>query len=518
MESKATKYHLEINGISEGPMSAKLMAWKIAAAQKDDIILFRAEGSGVWHPLETHREMLQQLVAAEGSSEEPAPAPPKLKLKKRGEATAASTPATPAIPPETQAASFETPPPPPGAPDGADLNANFGYTDDNPPPPPPGVPMAPAGANGEGIYTAPPPLLSQNPNGAPPLAPTPSAPQLPPVQTMPLLVIALVVTVSIVSYIIFFMQQDVAGSAKLSNSTGGTREVSGMKYTVLTKRAAEAWKAATLVKLTELGNKAKAEATTADSRAKPLLEKAREATEKYQAHSRALLLVGINGKILGISFNASSSTDVKLLRTLEAALEIAEPHLKAAARDDLDKGRYNSLGLNAKIYGFPNLTSAYEAEIGELETKLQAELTRIQPVVEETIGYSTDRMYTVPASTPAVTRGTTDALGLFDPKIAPGEYYIIGNVARDIDAQAAEWAVAFEVKPLTENSLPLNDLNLRSLAPTSLWKAGETLKIDQDIATIRKQAVEIEKALKQIQETRKNIERNKAELDRLWLR
>ena len=83
MESPAPRYHLEINGIAEGPMTAREMAWKIGMTGVDDVVLFRRDGSADWLPLEGNKEQIQQLVALESSAEGAPASPPKLKLKKR---------------------------------------------------------------------------------------------------------------------------------------------------------------------------------------------------------------------------------------------------------------------------------------------------------------------------------------------------------------------------------------------------------------------------------------------------
>ena len=95
MQSSGDSYHVEINGIAEGPMTVRDLVWKIGMAGNDDVIRFRQEGSGDWQPLEGNRDRLQQLASAEpGQAAAPA-SPPKLKLKRRGDAPSPSGNETP---------------------------------------------------------------------------------------------------------------------------------------------------------------------------------------------------------------------------------------------------------------------------------------------------------------------------------------------------------------------------------------------------------------------------------------
>ena len=512
MESKAIKYHLEINGIAEGPMSAKQMAWKIAAANSDDIILFRKEDSGVWLPLESHRELVKQLAEEEAVPETTTPSPPKLKLKKRGDSLApfaAETPTSQEVPP---APSFDSAPPPPGAPDIAPPIPNFGYTDDNPPPPP-GADMTRDPSLATGTFSAPAPQLSLNPAGQNAQPPAPSPPSHPPAKVSSILAVALLISLCVAGYIFFLMKQDVAGSAALIPSPGRTQEVKGMKYAIVTKSDAEAWKASSMTKLTAMASKAKTAASASANRAKPLVEKAELITAKYDAYSRALTLVGINAKLLSIRYNPESSTDTKSLRTLEAAMEIAEPFLKSA-RSDMEKERFASVALAVKMFGFHNLTTAYQVEIGELESKLKEELELIRPVAEEVSGLPNNMMYNLAPETSKYASGTTDALGLFDPKLAPGDYYVIASIARDTDENPAEWAVGFTVKPLTDNFVKLREANTGDSSAESLWKPNDTRDAEREFMAVRDQTSRIDNALKNLRETKLNITKRKDDLSR----
>jgi len=513
MESQATKYHLEINGIAEGPMSAKQMAWKIATASSEDVILFRKDGSGVWLPLESHKDMVKQLIEEESALETIAPSPPKLKLKKRGDSLAPYAAGTPSsleeAPPPP---SFDTPPPPPGAPSTPSPIPDFGYTDDNPPPPP-GVDIGLDAGLASGTYSAPTPQLSFNPTGHTIIPPAASTPSHPPAKASGILAAALLISLCIAGYIFFLMKQDVAGSAFLLPSPGRTQEVKGMPYTIMTKSDAEAWKAANMAKLNSMGQKAKSEAATSLVRCAPLVEKAELLTAKYDAYSRALSLVGINAKLLSIRFNAESSADTKSLRALEAAMEIAEPFLKSA-RADMEKERFGSVARAVQMFGFHNLNSAYEEEIGELESKLKDELELIRPIAAEVSGLPRNLMYTVATGAPKYASGTTDALGLFDPKLSPGDYYVIASAARDTDARAVEWAVAFTVKPLTENAIQLRDGNIGDSSADGLWKPEDTRDAERDIKLIRVQTNRVANALKKLRETKLEITKRKDDLSR----
>jgi len=164
MQSSGDSYHLEINGIAEGPMTVRDLVWKIGMANSDDVILFRLEGSADWQPLEGNRERLQQLATGEPAQAAAPASPPKLKLKKRCDAPSPNgnetPPPFPSEPP-TPPSSLETPPPPPGAPVSPVLPEGFEYTDDNPPPPP--------GAPG---YHPPPPAAARHAAARPAVQPS----------------------------------------------------------------------------------------------------------------------------------------------------------------------------------------------------------------------------------------------------------------------------------------------------------------------------------------------------------
>jgi prefoldin subunit 5 len=71
------------------------------------------------------------------------------------------------------------------------------------------------------------------------------------------------------------------------------------------------------------------------------------------------------------------------------------------------------------------------------------------------------------------------------------------------------------VKPLEENSVRLNEGNLGSSGPDSLWKAEETRGIERDILSIKRQAERISAALKSLQTLRETITQSKEAMERL---
>lgn len=519
MESPAPRYHLEINGIAEGPMTAREMAWKIGMTGVDDVVLFRRDGSADWLPLEGNKEQIQQLVALESSAEGAPASPPKLKLKKRGE-TAAGDPAETPPPFPTGPASptlgFETPPPPPGAPGGTPIPPVIEYTDDNPPPPP-GSPGYPDPAQVTNTFVPPTPQLSAIGAGhvSAPVPSVPAAPAAPPVRISTLLVASLVITIGLVGYIFFLMEQDVAGSARRQGETSSSREVKGLRYTVLTKSKALEWKESAKAKLAAFGDKAKNEATASGGRSISTVTKAEEISAKYAAGARSLFLTCANAKYLSISFDEKSSKDINALRNLELAMESAEGYLPAGSRTDLEAGRFISLAMAVRSSGFESLTAAFEEEIRSVESQLKEELVRIKPIADDAAGFARKTMFMVPPETTASAVGSSDALGLFDLRLPPGDYVLIGTTETASDTPPTAWAQGFQVKPLEQNALSLNEANLGSTGSDSLWKPEETRDIERDILSIKRQAERISAALKSLQTLRNTITQSKEAMERL---
>ena len=514
MQSSGDSYHLEINGIAEGPMTVRDLIWKIGMANNDDVILFRLEGSADWQPLEGNRERLQQLATGEpGQAAAPA-SPPKLKLKRRGDAPSPNgnetPPPFPSEPP-TPPTSRETPPPPPGAPGSPVFPEVVEYTDDNPPPPPgaPGYqpipPLPPA---------TPPPVPQFNPGTqTPPSAP--SKPKPPPVRIATLLTISFVITLGLVGYIFFLMPQDVAGSAQRKTETSYTREVSGMIYVVLTKSQAEAWKATSMEKLATFGAKAKAEANASTARSLPLTGPIQETIAKYTAGARALSLAGINAKNLSYAYDPSSPKDVKSLRTLELSMEIAEAYLPRECREDMEKGRFSTVALAVRGVGFTNLKAAFEAEILTVENRLKAEIAQVKPTADEAKGLARRTMYEVPSEIRATARGVSDNLGRFDLRLPPGDYVVIATAGPLGGTPSIDWARSFKVKPLTENTLRLEDANVGTKGEDSFWKTGDSLSIESDILAVLEQSERLNATLGQTQKLRADIDELKTQVGRM---
>lgn len=520
MESPAPRYHLEINGIAEGPMTAREMAWKIGMTGVDDVVLFRRDGSADWLPLEGNKEQIQQLVALESSAEGAPASPPKLKLKKRGE-TAAGDPAETPPPFPTGPASptlgFETPPPPPGAPGGTPIPPVIEYTDDNPPPPP-GSPGYPDTTQAPNAFVPQPPQLSALGAGhasAPVASSAPAAPATPPVRISTLLVASLVITFGLVGYIFFLMEQDVAGSARRQGETSSSREVKGLRYTVLTKSKAMEWKENAKAKLAAFGDKAKTEATASGGRSISTVMKAEEISAKYLAAARSLYFTCSNAKYVSISFDEKSSKDVNALRKLELAMESAEAYLPAGSRTYLEAGRFEDLARAVRSSGYESLATAFEDEIRSVESQLKEELVRIKPIAEDAAGFARKTMFMVPPETAASAVGSSDALGLFDLRLSPGEYVLIGTTETTSDTPPTAWAQGFQVKPLEQNALSLNEGNLGSTGSDSLWKPEETRGIERDILSIKRQAERISAALKSLQTLRNTITQSKEAMERL---
>ena len=511
MESSAPRYHLEINGIAEGPMTARELTWKIGRTSGDDVVLFRRDGSANWLPLEGNRSHLLQLAAVEAAAAEPPASPPKLKLKKREDATTPVPSETPPPFPTEPAASTpggETPPPPPGAPGGVPLPESLEHADDNPPPPPgaPGYPSAPAVT---------PPPTPQLHSGTPAPPATPSAPPTPPIRLTTLLTVSFVVTLALAGYIFFLMPQDVTASAKRKTETSYTREISGLNYVVLTKDQAEAWKASALEKLTAFGAKAKAEAAASAGRSVTLTGPIQEIIAKHTAGARALSLAGINAKNLSYAYDPKSPKDVKALRSLELAMEIAEAYLPPACRGDMDGGRFSTVALAVRGVGFTNLQAAFEAEILPAERRLKAELAQLKPTADEAKLIARSTMYAVPSDINVVARGTSDTLGRLDLRLTPGDYVIIATAAPLGGAPAISWARRFKVKALAENDLSLDDSNVGTKGAESLWKAAETLAIEREIVAAVEQAGSLEAALHETQKLRDDIDEIKIKVGRM---
>lgn len=506
MESKATRYHLEINGVAEGPMTARELAAKIGAASGDDVILFRKDGSGDWLPLDGHVDEIRQFADEEAASEQAVVAPPKLKLKKNGGTPPPFPTATPPAYPT------EYPPPPPGAPAGTPFVPDPAQAM-NQPPPPPGAPQAPVPQLSMGTHSSQP---SQAGNGAPYMPPppgAPSAPTHPPAKLSSVLVASLVISLAIVTYIFFFMKQEVSGSATRATDTAGIRPLRDLRYSVLTKEDAEEWKAKALERLNAFGNKAKTEAAASETRTAALAEKAAEVVAKYEASSRSLLQVGVNANFMGMSTNPKS--EIKAQLTLEAAMEVSAPYLKPATWADMQGERFRSVLLAVSMESFPGLSAAFEREILEIESLLKNEQALIRPLADEAGGITSTTLYAVPSDVSVVSTGKTDSLGLFWPELAPGEYYLIARAERVVESKPTEWALAFTVNPMAENNLKLQEENLGTAAVPSLWKAAETQATERDIEAIRAQAQRIGDIIDKIRDTRRNIQHRRDELNRL---
>lgn len=496
MESTATRYYLEINSIPEGPMSAKDLVWKAGMASHDDVLRYRKEGSDEWLPLDGDLDSIKQQAAQDSTAEAPVASPPKLKLKKKNEAPPPfPTDSPPPFP-------TDCPPPPTGDDSGAPFVPDFGYDDNNPPPPP-------------GAPTTPMPQLSMGSHSAPiPQSSTPVTPPHPPAKLSSMLVASLVLSIAITVYIFFLMKQDVIGSATRSSEITSARELRGLKYTVLTKSETESWKSAALEKLAAFGTKAKAESDASVGRVRPLVGKADDLATKYAACSQALFLAGTNANVLGISYTPGAPADIKSLRTLEAAMEIAEPYLSQAARTDMDGAKFSAVALVVTMEGFPKLSMEYDTEIREFETKLSTELDLIRPIDETAAAFLTKIMYVVPDEVSATVSGTADSRGQFTPKLAPGNYYVIAVTERGTEAKPNQWAVGFTVKALADNVVQLNEANLGNNSPDSLWKPTDTLSAEQNIASVRAQAASIRAVLEKIQVVRRNIEQRRKDLGR----
>jgi hypothetical protein len=506
MEPKATRYYLDVNGFVEGPMAGRELVWKAGMANSDDVLRFRSEGSEQWQPLTGTQDNLRQFTEAEAAIPASLASPPKLKLKKRAESP-------PPLPPEMTAfiPTQETPPPLPGSTDSTSVPPDSEFSDDSPPPPP-GAPEPPDFNLSNGTSTATPPTLSQ---GTAPSSVLPSPPSLPPPKMAPLLLASLLISTLIAGYVYFLMKQPVNGSAMASLGTGSAREAKDVSYAVLTRQAGLNWKTASLDKLVTLGNKAKDETAASSGRADTLLASTSEVTAKYGAECRALFMVGTNAKYLSINFDPQSKADIKTLRELESAADLAEAYLSPATRSDLTGRRYQSVALATKMEGFPGLTAAFEKEIRLPEAQLTEEYERLRPVVEDATNFMGAMMYVVPEEIPAEARGWTDEFGRFEPKLAPGDYYVVASKDAAPGGSPLGWAIGFQVKALTENTLSLDDHNLGNKAPESLWQRTDTLAAERDISAIRDRARQVRALLDNIRELRTEIGQRQADLNRL---
>ena len=506
MEPKAARYHLDVNGVVDGPMTGRELAWKAGMTNSDDTLRFRSEGSDQWQPLTATQDNLRQFTEAEEATPAPPASPPKLKLKKRAESP-------PALPPEMTAfiPTQETPPPLPGSTDSNSVPPDFEFSDDNPPPPP-GAPDPYDFNASNGTSLISPPPFSQS-TAAP--AASPSHPAPPPPKMAPLLLASLLISTGIAGYVFFLRKQPVTGSATANLGAGSPREVKDVSYAVISKDTGLKWKTASLEKLVMLGNKAKAEATASSGRADTLLASTGEITLKYGAECRALFMVATNARYLEVSFDSQAKADVKTLLQLQSAADLADAYLSPAVRADLTGKRYNSVALATKIEGFPGLSSAFEKEIRIPEAQLTEEYEKLRPVVEDATTFLDAMMYVVPEEISAEARGWTDEFGRFEPSLAPGDYYVVASKDAAPGGRPLAWAIGFNVKALTENTLSLGDHNLGDKAPESLWKSTDTLAAERDISAIRERASRVRSLLESIRQLRAEISQRRADLDRL---
>ncbi len=506
MEPVAPRYHLEVNGIAEGPMTVRDLAWKIGMAGNDDVIRFRQEGSGDWQPLEGNRERLQQLASSESGQAAAPASPPKLKLKKRGADSSNSSETPPPFPSE----------PPPLPPDSASFNlisspeSHDGGAGDVPPPPP-GAPTT---------FIAPPPLMA---NGGipPPHAITTPPPlgqpsqALPSPKVAPLLLASFVITLAIAGYLFFFMKQPVSFTATLPRTTSTAADADEIRYAVISTQAARRWKASSLEKLRALADKAKTETAASKERTGSLITKADELTSKYAAECRALFTIGTNANYLSLRQDLQSKADIRSLRQLESAADIAEAYLSSSTRADLAARRYRPVALAAKIEGFPNLIASFEREIRATEAALADEQEKLRPVVEDSGRFLGGLMTDLPEDTETVASGKADEAGRFEPSLPPGEYHVIARKENATGSTLASWAVAFSVKPFAENKVVLGEHNLGNKAPESLWQRADTLTAENDITTIRERARRISELREAIQTLRAEIGLRNQDLRRL---
>ncbi len=507
MESSAPRYHLEINGITEGPMTAREMAWKIGMASADDVVLYRREESEQWTPREGNIDQIHRLATSEDAAEIPAALPPKLKLKKREEETHGDATRSPVpfhISQEAAAQGFDSAPPPPGGSGNIHAFPGLEHTDDNPPPPP-GAPGYPAPTPGVHAGVPPPPQPGNANTGTTQAPFAPSAPSAPPVRVSSLLMSAFVITLGLVGYIFFLMKQDVAGSARRQAETSSNREIKDLRYTVLTKAKALEWKESAKARLTAFGEKAKVEAAASEARSMAMIKKAEQIRSQYSSEARSLYQACAHARFLSIAYDQNSAQDIKALRRLELAVESAEAHLPPGTRADLKAGRFASVAMAAKSAGLESLVSAFEITAKPLEARLAEELVRIRPLAEEAAGFARKNMYVVPDEIVASAVGSSDALGLFDINLAPGDYFLIGASDLSTEAPTTVWAQALQVRPLVENTLRLNEGNLGNIGPDSLWKPDETRVAERDILSIKRQAERISEALKSLQALRETF-------------
>ncbi len=506
MEQRATRYYLDVNGVVEGPMTGRELAWKAGMASSDDALLFRSEDSDQWRPLSGTQDNLRQFTEVQEEAPAPPASPPKLKLKKRVESP-------PPLPPEMAAfiAPTDTPPPLTGAADQSSGPPESVFSDDCPPPPP-GAPEPPDFNLSNVTNTATPPTISHS---AVPTSVVPSHPSPPPPKLAPLLLASLLISTLIAGYAFFFMRQPVNGTAKASLGAGYPREVKDLSYAVLSKEAGLKWKTASLEKLVALGNKAKTETAASSDRTDTLLASAGEITSKYRAECRALFMVGTNARYLAISFDPQAKADVKTLLQLESAADLAEAYLSPAVRADLTGRRYRTVALATKIEGFPGLSASFEKEIRVPEAQLTEEYERLRPIVEDATTFLGAMMYVVPEEIPAEARGWTDESGRFEASLAPGDYYVVAGKDAAPGSRPLVWAVGFNVRALTENNLSLDDHNLGSKTAGSLWQSGDTSNAERNIDAIKERARMVRSLLDQIRGVRTEIGQRQADLNRL---
>jgi hypothetical protein len=225
---------------------------------------------------------------------------------------------------------------------------------------------------------------------------------------------------------------------------------------------------------------------------------------------------GANSRNLSNGFSDANKSDIKTLRTLEAATEIAAPYLGPDVRTELEKNHFGAVTMMVRSEGFTNLRKAFDEEIRELEAQLAAELALIRPVADDAKDFADKMMYVLPSDVSVAASGTTDALGLFDPNLTPGEYVVIATTEHGDEAKPNRWGLGFTVIPLTENYIKLNESNLGSNAPASLWKPADTQAAERNIAAIRTQAARIREVADKIESVRRNIERNNKTLLSLY--
>ena len=512
MESSAPQFHLEVNGIAEGPMTARIMAWKAGTTGPDDVVRFRADGTSEWLKLEGNMEYIQKLAAAEAAGAISPASPPKLKLKKRAESTEENAGGQPAVPESTaNQQGFETPPPPPGSQDLVLPPSGYAHTVDNPPPPP-GAPGHPA-ISGSHAYVTPTPQTA-----AGVAQPYPPPPTQPPVRITTLLIASLLITLGLTGYGFYLMEQDVRGSVRRHSETSTSREIKGLKYAVMSDKKALAWKNSAKAKLAAFGQRAKSEAADSAARCSPIITRSEDIAAKYADAAEALYIAGMEAKLLSIAFDQNSAKDVKSLRRLELAMESAEAYLQPEVRVKMEAGRFIAVANAIQMEGFEKMAASFEAEARDVETRLSSELRTTKPLADEAATFATRTMYMALPEAEASATGSSDALGLFDLSLTPGDYYLVGSTETTAENPPNAWALGFKVLPITENVISLSEANLGTKGDTSLWKPEETMAVEIEIAAIQEQHDRITKALDRLQALRETMAQRQAGLDRLMKR